>query len=72
MRSEPESTNAVGERLVDLLQVAGILSVSKRSVQRLIASGALPQPVKVGHASRLYQSDVDRYLAQLREQYRRE
>lgn len=63
-----KTANGLGERLVDLLQVAGILGVSKRSVHRLIASGELPQPVKIGHASRFFLSDMENYLAGKREQ----
>lgn len=61
----------IGDNLVDLRQVAGVLGVSVRSVQRLIAGGALPQPLKVGRSSRLCVSDVRAYLSRLRQEYRR-
>lgn len=40
--------------------------ISERSVRRLIASGELPQPVKVPSAPRLYHSEVKAYLERLK------
>jgi excisionase family DNA binding protein len=62
---------SLGDSLVDLRQVAEVLGVSVRSVNRLIASHALPLPVKVGRSSRLYLSDVKAYFGRLRNEYRR-
>jgi excisionase family DNA binding protein len=55
------------ERLIQLHEVAARLSVSIRTVFRLIADKTLPHPVKVGRSSRLYSSDVDEYLERLRD-----
>ena len=61
-----------GERLLSLQEVAGLLSVSKRHIQRLISGGMLPQPVKVGACSRMYLSDVEGFLEHLRKSQRGE
>jgi excisionase family DNA binding protein len=55
------------ERLLSLPEVARILGVCVRSVTRSIDRGELPRPVRVGHAVRLFKSDVDSYLQGLRE-----
>lgn len=52
-------------RLVSLQGAAERLGLSLRAVYRLIASGTLPPPVKVGGASRLFESDLDAYLDRL-------
>ncbi len=55
------------DRLIDFRETAHILGdISERSVRRLIASGELPQPVKVLSAPRLYHSEVRAYLERLR------
>ncbi|MFA5257873.1 MAG: helix-turn-helix domain-containing protein [Opitutales bacterium] len=56
------------EQLLTLRQVASCLSLSTRAVYRLIADGALPRPVKLGGASRFYESDVHAFLEKLRAQ----
>lgn len=71
MENEEASGRSASDRLLDLAEVAGVLGVCKRTVQRLVAAGVLPQPVRVGHGVRLFASDVDAYLAGLRQQYRR-
>jgi excisionase family DNA binding protein len=56
------------ERLLKMQDVAKQLCLSTRAVYRLIADGALPRPVKLGGASRFYESDVHAFLEKLREQ----
>ncbi|TVP80231.1 MAG: helix-turn-helix domain-containing protein [Puniceicoccaceae bacterium] len=56
------------DRLLTVQDVAERLSLSVRAVYRLIAEKQLPQPVKLGRASRLYTSDISRYLDSLRNQ----
>jgi len=56
--------------LVSLKHVAERLDVSIRTVYRLIAAGILPGPVKVRGASRLWASDVERYLTRLKRGWR--
>ena len=56
------------ETLICLKTVARRLSLSTRAVYRLIASDDFPRPVKVGGATRFYQSDLDTYLIRLQSQ----
>ena len=42
--------------------VAEILSLSKRTVHRLKASGRVPRPVKVGGAVRWRLSDIEKWI----------
>lgn len=53
------------DRLISLREVANVLSISTRAVYRLMSSGALPPPVKVGGSSRLYAADLKCYLKKL-------
>ena len=62
--------DTVSERLITLDKVAELLSVTKRTVYRLIAKGDLPQPLKVGHSVRLSVSDVTEYFERLKLQRR--
>ena len=50
---------------VSLPKVATILDISLRGVYRLIASGDLPHPVKIGGCSKLFLHQVQGYLARL-------
>lgn len=54
------------ERLVSIREVSSRLGLSIRAVYRLIARGEFPRPVKVGGATRFYESDVGEYLIRLR------
>ncbi len=60
------SDTAGCDRLVALRVVAERLGLSTRAVYRLIASGVLPPPVKIGKASRWFTSDVEGYMDKLR------
>jgi excisionase family DNA binding protein len=51
--------------LFTLPRAAQKLSVSKRTLERLIASGAFPPPVKIGRSSRVMRTDIANYLDQL-------
>lgn len=53
------------DSLISLKTVAGRLSVDKRTVYRMIARGDLPRPIKVGRSSRLYSSEIDKYLQRI-------
>ena len=52
--------------LFTLPRAAQVLSISKRTLERLIAGGVFPRPVKIGRASRVMRSDIAIYLEQLR------
>jgi len=62
------SSENVGDKLISLDVVAEKLSVTKRTVYRLIQRGDLPRAVKVGHGVRLYVSDVSSFFERLRMQ----
>lgn len=52
-------------RLLTLRQVAQALAVSRRTVERLIAAGEFPRPIKIGNASRVPEDVFRAYLAHL-------
>lgn len=52
--------------LVDLDTAAATLSISRRSVQDLMYTGALPS-VKVGRSRRIAVLDLEAFVAQLRQ-----
>jgi excisionase family DNA binding protein len=58
--------NPVGDSLLTLEKVAGLLSVTKRTVYRLIAKGELAKPHKVGHSVRFFVSDISAYFEKLK------
>ena len=51
----------VGEPLLTVVEVAGMMRVSNMTVYRLIKSGQLPA-LKVGKNYRLRPSDIEQYL----------
>lgn len=51
--------------LFTLAHAAQKLAVSKRTLERLIASSAFPPPVKIGRSSRVTRDDIANYLNQL-------
>jgi len=59
------STPSEDRDLFTLPRAAQKLSISKRTLERLIASGVFPPPVKIGRASRVLTSDISTYLEQL-------
>lgn len=61
-------SDTVGDRMLTLDSVAELLSVTKRTVYRLVAKGELPKPIKVGHSVRLCVSDVQAYFERLKQQ----
>ena len=61
---------ATDEKLLPISTIASKLGISIRAVYRLVARGEFPRPVKVGGATRFYQSDLTQYLNRLRNQQR--
>ena len=55
-------TATVSERpiLITLEQAAQRLAISRRTLERLIAAGEFPSPLKLGRASRLAVEDIER------------
>lgn len=66
--SPSASTGGEGRLLITLNQAALALSISKRTLERLIAGGAFPVPLKIGRSSRVPCEDIVNYLEQLRRQ----
>lgn len=54
------------DRLLTLGEAAARLSVSTRTLYRLIQDGQFPKPVRVGAGSRFFESDLILYLDRLR------
>lgn len=67
---KPMETTTTPEKLTSLRSVAERLDLSVRGVYRLIARGHLPRPVKVGGATKFFESDIVVYLASLQAQRR--
>jgi len=57
--------DTVQNYLISLPKAARRLDVSVRGLYRLMARKELPPPVKVGGASKLYESDITGYLDRL-------
>ena len=57
---------AEGHLLLTLDETAQSLSISKRTLNRLIAGGTFPAPLKIGRASRIAREDIAGYLETLR------
>lgn len=51
---------------VTLKAASEMLCISVRTLHRLIASGELPQPFKVGASSRLLVDDLERFIERQR------
>ncbi|WP_438482562.1 helix-turn-helix transcriptional regulator [Oleiharenicola lentus] len=62
--STPRSAD--NHSLLTLKAAASSLAISRRTLERLMASGTFPPPLKIGRASRVDPSDVATYLEKLR------
>ncbi len=51
--------------LLTLNHAAGRLTISRRTLERLISDGRFPHPVKIGRSSRVLLSDLNAYVAKL-------
>tara|TARA_B100001094_G_scaffold92408_1_gene88278 strand:+ start:168 stop:389 length:222 start_codon:yes stop_codon:yes gene_type:complete len=49
-------------QLISKREAASLLSISTRTLDRLISSGDLPQPIKVGKSSRLRLIDITQFI----------
>ena len=66
---QEDKERVVDEGLLKIGEVAGMLRVSDRQVWRLIATGELGQPVRLGRRStRMFRSQVSEYFERLRQQ----
>lgn len=62
------SADPEGHLLLTLNQAAQTMAISKRTLERLIAGGVFPMPLKIGRSSRVSRDDIASYLEQLRRQ----
>jgi excisionase family DNA binding protein len=67
MPCPPLSRDRDDRLLVTMKQAAAALSISKRTLDRLIAGGSFPPPLKIGRASRVSPADIATYLERLRQ-----
>lgn len=54
--------------LITLQQAAARMAISRRTLERLIAAGEFPAPLKLGRSSRVAVEDIETYCSQLRTQ----
>lgn len=59
---DPGPQQQDGRLLLDARTVAGLLSVSPRTVWSWSASGRMPRPVRVGRVTRWKRSEVERWI----------
>jgi excisionase family DNA binding protein len=65
--SEELNTAVNLKQLLGLDKVAKLLDVSKREVQRLIATQELPKPIKIGRLSKLTVGEVEAFIEKLKQ-----
>lgn len=61
----PEKITHGGNRLLPVKEAAKRLCVSRRTVERLVANGSLPPPIKIGTKSLHLLSDLNKYVDDL-------
>ena len=61
----PQHSELEAKRLITVREAATILGISQRTMYRLIDMGKAPAPVKLGRATRLVRTEVDKYIEQL-------
>ena len=54
------------DQLVTIRGTAQTLGISVRALYRLIASGELPAPLKIGKASRMSMAEIHAYIERLK------
>ena len=57
-----ETAETTTDQLLAVKTVADRLAVSARQVWKLLASGRLPQPIRLGRSVRWRQSDLDKFV----------
>ncbi|WP_345783024.1 helix-turn-helix transcriptional regulator [Coraliomargarita parva] len=67
-RRTTNSMNSPSDRLLRIEELIERLSISRRSIYRLIADGEFPRPIPIGRAARWCLSDVENYLERLKQQ----
>ncbi len=54
------------EKLLTVAEVAAILSVHPRTVYRMVQTGEIPAPVKVGRGTRFVASEIEAMILELK------
>jgi excisionase family DNA binding protein len=49
-------------QLIRVNEVARLLAISRRTLERLVSAGKLPRPIKIGGCSRFRHSDIIAYI----------
>lgn len=65
-QTSPAAPIADERLLLTKSQAAASLSISKRTLDRLISAGTFPRPMRIGRASRVARADIAGYLEKLR------
>ncbi len=72
MSDEKRTVNdEIHEHLIGTDEAARILGVSRRTLYRLIDSGQLPPPVKIGRSTRIVASEITDYIEALKAKRKR-
>jgi excisionase family DNA binding protein len=61
MKLRNEETKA-GTLVVDTHELASLLGVSKRHIERMDAAGKLPKPKRLGRTKRWLRAEIDRWV----------
>jgi excisionase family DNA binding protein len=65
MSDSAPDADALPPLLIDIKQVAKLLDLSEKSVQRMRDSGKLPKPKKLGRSIRWRYADILKFVEQL-------
>ena len=52
-------------KLVSVNEVAKLMAISRRTVERLVSGGDLPRPIKIGGCSRFRIKDITSYIERM-------
>ena len=52
-------------KLISVKDAAKLMSISRRTVERLVSAGDLPRPVKIGKSSRFRIRDIIDYIEKM-------
>ena len=52
-------------KLISVKDAAKLMSISRRTVERLVSGGDLPRPIKIGGCSRFRIKDITGYIERM-------
>lgn len=61
--SSKDASSLEVSSLISLATFAGLMNMSKRSLQRLLTQGKLPTPIRLGRCLRWVRKEVDDWIA---------